>query len=329
MSPFTGRLFDLHNNAEKKAAFDELMAEVLKDPISWTIDLGDGQQGQSYFLKVTTGSGVDHTSEGLGDGIISLLFILNALYDSKPETLIVLDEPELSLHPQVIRNLGKVIARYAEHRQIVVFTHSPLLVSWDHIAAGAEIARVYKVGADSKVAQVPRATIGRVSKLRGDWHNPHTLGLDANETLFLDDGIIVVEGQEDAALLGVAASLVGVDLPGTVYGWGAGGEGKVPTIVSLLRDLGFSRVAAVLDNNVPGTVRAIREAFPNVLVVEIPAADIRDKSVKAKQVTGLLDEDGKTIKDELREPTQQILQSVADYMRAEEMPSSNEISAPK
>lgn len=323
MSQFTGRLFDLHNNSEKKAAFDDLMAEVLKDPISWTIDLGDGQHGQSYFLKVTTGNGVDHTSEGLGDGIISLLFILNALYDSEPGTLLVLDEPELSLHPQLVRSLSRVLARYAEDRQIVVFTHSPLLVSWDDIAAGAEIARVYKVGADSKIAQVSRGTIEGVSKLRRGWHNPHTLGLDANEALFLDDGIIVVEGQEDAALLGVAASLVGVDLPGTVFGWGAGGEGNIVKIVALLKDLGFTKVAAVLDNNVPGTVKAIREAYSDVLVAEIPAADIRDKRIKAKDVSGLLDKSGKNIKDELKVATQEVLQSVAGFLRAETVPQES------
>lgn len=318
MSPFTGRLFDLHNDAEKKAAFDELMSEVIGGPFSWTIDLGDGQHGQSYFLKVTTGDGVDHTSEGLGDGIISLLFILNALYDSEPKTLLVLDEPELSLHPQLIRKLGRVFARYAQDRQIVLFTHSPLLVSWDHIAAGAEIARVYKVGADSKIAQVTRATIDDVSKARGSWQNPHTLGQDANEALFLDEGVIVVEGQEDAALLPVAASLVGVDLPGSIFGWGAGGEGNVRKIVALVKDLGFMKVAAVLDNNVPGTASAIRDTHPDVLVVEIPAADIRDKSVKAKEVQGLLDKHGTKVKAELKQLAKQTLQSVADYLRADE-----------
>lgn len=318
MSQFTGRLFDLHKNAQKKAVFDGLMAEVLGGPINWTIDLGDGQHGQAHFLKVTTGDGVDHTSEGLGDGIVSLLFLLNALYDSEPETLLVLDEPELSLHPQLIRKLNGVFARFAKDRQIVVFTHSPLLVSWDDIAAGAEIARVYKDGADSKIAQVPRATINEVSKVRRGWRNPHTLGQDANEALFLDDRIIVVEGQEDAALLPVAALLVGVDLPGSIFGWGAGGEGNVPKIVAFIKALGFSKVAAVLDNDVPETAKAIREAHPEILVVEIPAPDIRDKSVRAKNVTGLLDEGGKKIKDELKESTQQVLQSVADYLRTEE-----------
>ncbi len=320
MSQFTGRLFDLHNNVEKKAAFDELMAEVVGYSIDWTIDLGDGNYGSSYYLKVTTGDGVNHTSEGLGDGIISLLFILNALYDSEPSTVLAIDEPELSLHPQLVRRLGRALARYASNRQIVVFTHSPLLVSWDEVAAGAEIARVYKEGPDSRLAQVSRATIDEVTKAKGNWRVPHTLGLDANEALFLDDRIIVVEGQEDAALLGTVSEQAGVGLPGTIFGWGAGGAGNIPKIVALLKDLGFARIAAVLDNNVPEIAKHVREAFPDVHVAELPAADIRDKSTGDKMVIGLLDEKGKRLKDDLKEPTRVVLQAVADYLRAEDAP---------
>lgn len=322
MSQFTGRLFDLHNNPEKKAAFDELMADVVGYAIDWTIDLGDGNYGSSYYLKVTTGGGVSHTSEGLGDGIISLLFILNALYDSEPSTVLAIDEPELSLHPQLVRRLGRMLARYTSNRQVVVFTHSPLLVSWDDIAAGAEIARVYKEGPDSRIAQVSRATIDDVSNERKDWRNPHTLGQDANEALFLDDRIVVVEGQEDRMLLPTVAAQVGVELPGTIFGWGAGGAPKMLKIVALLKDLGFTKVAAVLDNNVPDTVERIRDAYPDVLVVELPAADIRDKNDPSRNVIGLLDEKGKKLKEHLKEPTRQVLQSVADHLRPDVPPAA-------
>lgn len=323
---FTGRLFDLHNNDEKKSTFDNLMTEVLGHPLEWTIELGDGQFGQSsYYLKVTTGGGVNHSSEGLGDGIISLLYILNALYDSEPGTLLVLDEPELSLHPQLVRRLGRVLARFAATRQIVVFTHSPHLVSWDDIRSGAEIARVYKEGADSKIAQATRATIDDISRARGGWRNPHTLGVDANEALFLDDGVIVVEGQEDAVLLPRAFEFVGVKRVGTVFGWGSGGQGNVAKIVGLLKDLGFTRVAAVLDNNVPDTATAIRDMHPDVLVAEIPAADIHDKPQRnSPAVEGLLSEDGKAMKEHLRADATAVLSRVADYLSTGRLPAQDD-----
>lgn len=315
---FTGRLFDLHNDEKKKATFDELMAKVLGHELSWTIDLGDGQHGQSYYLKVTTGDGVNHTSEGLGDGIISLLYILNALYDSEPGTLLVLDEPELSLHPQAVRRLGRVLANFSADRQIVVFTHSVQLLSWNDVEQGAEIARVYKMGADSKIAQAGRATINEVSKARGGWRNPHTLGIDANEAFFLDDGVIVVEGQEDAALLPVVFRLADVPAAGTVFGWGSGGEGNVSRIANLLRDLGFQRVAIVLDNNVPDRVERLHRDYPEYHVATIPAADIRDKPARpTKEVQGLLDEHGKMLKPDLEDETKAVLSKVTSYLKGE------------
>lgn len=317
---FTGRLFDLHSNPEKKAQFDELMKEVIGYPFNWSIDLGEGQHGQSHYLKVNTGDSVDHTSEGLGDGIISLLFILNAVYDSEPNTLLVFDEPELSLHPQLVKRLGRVFARFAKDRQIVVFTHSPLLVSWDDVAAGAEIARVFKKGPDSRIAQVPRETVEELSKARGGWRNPHVLGQDATEALFLDDDIIVVEGQEDAGLLPKVFEQVGVPPHGTVFGWGAGGgDGNPRRIVSLLQGLGFEKVVTLLDADKAEEVRAIGAEFPEYYATTIPADDIRDKPANDfPGKSGLLDARGLRLKEEFIDATREALETVTSYFRATE-----------
>lgn len=312
--PFTGRLFNLHADKTRKAGFDKLLKKVVGHSLDWKIDLAEGQGGSSYFLKVTT-EGVTHNSDGLGDGVISLLFILDALYDADPRTLLVIDEPELSLHPQLIRRLGREIARVAAERQIVIFTHSPILISWDDVEAGAEIARVYKTGADSRIAQVPRETIEKISKVRGGWKNPHALGSDANEALFLDDEIIVVEGQEDAGLLPRVFEQVGMESRGTIFGWGAGGgDGNPRRIVELLAALGFTKVVTLLDADKRGEVDAIRNAFPGYLTTTIPADDIRDKPAdNFLGKSGLLDKKGKTIKEELKADTQSVLQSVVDY----------------
>lgn len=314
-SQFTGRLFDLHNDEAKKAKFDSLMEDVLGHQLNWMIDLADGQQGQSYYLKIATGDGANHTSEGLGDGIISLLFILNALYDSEPGTLVTIDEPELSLHPQHVRRLGRIISGYARDRQIVVFTHSPALVSWDDIAGGAEIARVFKEEGQSRLAQASRPAIDDISRARGGWVNPHVFGSDANATLFLDDGVIVVEGQEDAALLPTIFEKLNVPFNGSIFGWGSGGESNVERIVTLLAELGFKRVAAVLDNDVPNTVQTLKDRFPDYLVVEIPAADIRDKPARnVAGKAGLLDRKGKNVKPDLEDSAREVLRQVSDRL---------------
>ena len=42
-------------------------------------------------------SGQSYTSDGLGEGVVSPLVLIDALYDSEPGHIIVVDEPELSL----------------------------------------------------------------------------------------------------------------------------------------------------------------------------------------------------------------------------------------
>lgn len=312
---FTGRLFDLHNDDTKKARFDQLMAEVIGADLRWSIELADGQFGQSYYLKVLSGEN-SHTSDGLGDGIISLMFILNALYDSEPTTLLTIDEPELSLHPQLVRRLGRVISRLASDRQIVIFTHAPALISWDDIAAGGEVARVYREDGQSKVAQASREAIVAISKARGGWTNPHALGSDANAALFLDDGVIVVEGQEDAALLPKVFEKLAVEFNGTIFGWGSGGAHNIGRFLALLRDLGFSRVAAVLDNDVPDVAARLKTEFDQYLIVEQPASDIRDKpSKRFAGKEGLLDERGRQVKPHLEDAAREVLTQVSNYLR--------------
>lgn len=314
---FTGRLFDLHNDDAKKVRFDQLMAEVIGSELKWSIELSDGQYGQSYYLKVINGGG-SHTSDGLGDGIISLMFILNALYDSEPSTLLTIDEPELSLHPQLVRRLGRVISRLAADRQIVIFTHAPALISWDDIAAGGEVARVYRRDRESRIAQASRDAIAEVSKARGGWANPHALGLDANAALFLDDGVIVVEGQEDATLLPRVFEKLGVAFNGTIFGWGSGGANNVERFLTLLRELGFLRVAAVLDNDVPEVAARLAATFEEYLIVEQPASDIRDKPSKVFEgKNGLLDARGRTVKPHLEEAARGALTRVSEYLRPE------------
>lgn len=310
---FTGRLFALHQDAANRSIFNNLMTEVVGHPVDWTIDQSD--QGQ-LFLKFRDPSGASHTSDGLGDGMTSLLFILDSLYDSSPESLVVIDEPELSLHPQFIRRLSMLIARYATDRQIVVFTHSPTFISWPGVDAGAEIARVYKSSGSSHIAQPSRPILEKVVRTAlGNLFNPHVLGLDANEVFFLEDGVVLLEGQEDVIYLPRAVEQLGESMPGSVFGWGAGGAQNIGTVMELLQEMGFESVAAVLDNNVPDTVAELRDRFPSFKVLEIPAEDVRTKpSTPAKPEKHGLLAPGGTVRPELVDDLRARVLELRDYL---------------
>ncbi len=92
INEFNARLFKMQNN---KRRFDLLLKRVLGYDLNWMIEQNDNG---SYYLKLTV-NGCVHSSEGLGDGIWGVFTICDALYDSQPNSVIAIDEPELSLHP--------------------------------------------------------------------------------------------------------------------------------------------------------------------------------------------------------------------------------------
>ncbi len=51
-----------------------------------------------------------------------------ALLTPRPPALLVLNEPETSLHPDLLPALGRLIARAAERSQILVVSHAPALI---------------------------------------------------------------------------------------------------------------------------------------------------------------------------------------------------------
>lgn len=64
----------------------------------------------------------------LSDGMLRYLSLLAVLCDHAPPPLICLDEPELGLHPDVINHVADALRAAAERTQIIVTTHSPVLV---------------------------------------------------------------------------------------------------------------------------------------------------------------------------------------------------------
>ena len=314
LGQFSQRLF---RALEQKELFNEFLGRIVNPLPEWTIDQSD--QGQ-YYVKLDAG-GYSHNSDGLGDGIVSILFIVDALYDSSPGDFIVIDEPELSLHPKYQKRISRLFGELAKNRQIVYATHSPYLLDLRYVVNGAQVARVHKFKGSSRISQPRKDTVSKLRGLIDDLNNPHALGLDARETFFQDEGVIVLEGQEDVVHYRfVLDHLVGENtlsyedawaLEDCFFGWGAGGATKIEVILSLLKDLGFARVAAVFDNNEGEKMLAVKKMFPEFCIEAIPANDVRTKPKRTgkKEVIGLLDT-GNCIRPEFVEETKAIFCTV-------------------
>jgi predicted ATPase len=65
----------------------------------------------------------------LSDGTLRYLLWIAALLTPRPPALMVLNEPETSLHPDLLAALARLIAQAAERSQVVVVTHSSTLIA--------------------------------------------------------------------------------------------------------------------------------------------------------------------------------------------------------
>ncbi|HLW93656.1 MAG TPA: AAA family ATPase [Roseiarcus sp.] len=65
----------------------------------------------------------------LSDGTLRYLLLTAALLTPRPPTLLVLNEPETSLHPDLLPALARLIAGAAKYSQAIVVTHNETLIS--------------------------------------------------------------------------------------------------------------------------------------------------------------------------------------------------------
>ena len=65
----------------------------------------------------------------LSDGTLRYLLWIAALLTPRPPSLMVLNEPETSLHPDLLGALARLVAKAAERTQVIVVTHAARLIS--------------------------------------------------------------------------------------------------------------------------------------------------------------------------------------------------------
>lgn len=69
------------------------------------------------------------TAAELSDGTLRYLLWIAALLTPRPPELLVLNEPETSLHPDLLPALGRLIARAAQASQVIVVSHAARLIA--------------------------------------------------------------------------------------------------------------------------------------------------------------------------------------------------------
>jgi len=100
----------------------------------------------------------------LSDGTLRYLLWIAALLTPRPPQLLVLNEPETSLHPELLPALARLIGRAAEHSQIIVVSHAARL-----IAALEELPGCNSVTLEKNLGETGIAGADRLDRSRWQW----------------------------------------------------------------------------------------------------------------------------------------------------------------
>ncbi len=88
-----------------------------------------GQKTKVSLSWNTKGSDYPMQSYHLSDGSIRFICLATALLQPEPPATLIIDEPELGLHPQAIDILAELIESASKRTQIIIATQSPALLN--------------------------------------------------------------------------------------------------------------------------------------------------------------------------------------------------------
>lgn len=120
---------------------DEALATTLEDAFPGSRLYIDVQNGRFELQLQQHGLLRPLSAAELSDGTLRYLLWTAALLTPRPPQLMVLNEPETSLHPDLLPALARLILAAATHTQIIVVSHASVLI--DSLAAAPICTRLH------------------------------------------------------------------------------------------------------------------------------------------------------------------------------------------
>ncbi|HWU88192.1 MAG TPA: AAA family ATPase [Kofleriaceae bacterium] len=120
---------------------DRALAAAVADAFDGAcIEIASGDDARFRLELHTPGVFRPLEAAELSDGTLRYLALLAALHTPRPPELLVLNEPETSLHPRVLEPLARQIVAAAARSQVIVVSHAAPLV--DAICTGRGTTRI-------------------------------------------------------------------------------------------------------------------------------------------------------------------------------------------
>ena len=89
-------------------------------------------QSITYKIKETY-SPKKFYSNFLSDGTVNMLALVIALYFTKESKIVILEEPERNLHPQLMKKLIELAKDASSEKQIIITTHTPEIIKYTEL----------------------------------------------------------------------------------------------------------------------------------------------------------------------------------------------------
>ena len=320
------RLGAIQENKKDKEYLSRMLRRLIPNFTDWYIDTYKSQD----YIKYKTADGKTHGVDLLGDGTLSLFFICSYLMEdnANKNTFLVIDEPELSLHPIAQVKLSKIISEMSVKRQIVVCTHSPYFVNWQDWQNGASFIRLNKhEDKECKTGSLNRdATYKKLLQDNKYWRLPFLMDTVAKEILFANK-VLFVEGQEDVGLIRRWLSGKGLSVDFNIFGYGVGGYGNIAHMLHMAEDLRLKEVAALYDSDI-GATEALehnKERFKDYGFFQLPTKDIRDKEGCIKcvegcgcpKIKGCFNKEGELHSDDDGRKFEEVMDKIINYFKSD------------
>jgi len=104
--------------AALRAGFPAYQALDLEPVGAGQVALTWRERGQTYY------------AHELSEGTLRFIWLCAILHSPDPPRMVLLDEPEVSLHPELLKILSDLLDDASHRTQLLVATQSPELVSW-------------------------------------------------------------------------------------------------------------------------------------------------------------------------------------------------------
>jgi predicted ATPase len=128
IGPFLRRLKE-----EETSSYQDIINAIrLVTPFFDDFTLKPSQKGEKQVVDISwrqKGSDYPMQPYHLSDGTMRFICLATALLQPDPPSTIIIDEPELGLHPEAIAVLAELIQAASKQSQLIVASQSPALIS--------------------------------------------------------------------------------------------------------------------------------------------------------------------------------------------------------